>query len=100
MGTADHPYQALQCAGTTGGTLATCRTAVLTALNAALAKLGGFSQEANWDGTQLPTAQYGAPSSHTVEDADSIGFTDFSLLGVPNMPWENRPTFQQVVEVH
>ncbi len=100
LGTADHPYQALQCAGTTGGTLATCRTAVLTALNAALAKLGGFSQEANWDGTQLPTAQYGAPSSHTVEDADSIGFTDFSLLGVPNMPWENRPTFQQVVEVH
>lgn len=100
LGTAQHPYQALQCGGVQGGTLAACRAAVLTALDAALQKLGGWSQQAKWDGTQLPTAQYGAPSSHTVEDADSIIFTDFSLLGVPNMPWENRPTFQQVVEVH
>lgn len=99
LGTANHPYRALKCGGKGEGSLAACRTAVLTALSSALNTLGGVANEANWDGTQLPSAQYGTTTGHTVEDYDSIIFTDFSLLGVPNMPWENRPTFQQVVEV-
>lgn len=99
MGTANHPYRALKCGGKNGGSLTSCRAAVLTALDSALNTLGGISNQANWDGTQLPSAQYGTATGHTVEDYDSIGFTDFSLLGVPNMPWENRSTFQQVVEV-
>ncbi|HEU0196934.1 MAG TPA: penicillin acylase family protein [Nevskiaceae bacterium] len=99
LGTANHPYQVLKCGGADGGSLAVCRTAVLTALGTAVNTLGGWDNQANWNGTQLPSAQFGSTTGHTVEDYDSIIFTDFSLLGVPNMPWENRPTFQQVVEV-
>jgi hypothetical protein len=29
---------------------------------------------------------------------DSIGFRTLGLVGQPNIDWQNRPTFQQVVE--
>ena len=29
---------------------------------------------------------------------DSIGFRALGLVGQPNIDWQNRPTFQQVVE--
>ncbi len=90
-------YRALKCAGT--GTLTDCRNAVLTALGSALTTLGGVSNEANWNGTQLPSAKYGNTTGHTVEDYDAVQHTDFSLLGVPAIRWLNRPTFQQVVEI-
>jgi acyl-homoserine lactone acylase PvdQ len=90
-------YRYLQCAGT--GAVADCRQAVLTALTQALTDLGGLSNMANWDGTQLVSQQYGT-TGHTVEDYDSIQTEDFSLLPVPPMNWENRPTFQQAVQVY
>lgn len=84
MGSADHPYQALACAGS--GTLTDCRAAVLTALAAAITDLGGLSNQANW----------GAG----IEAAEQIEPTNFSLLPTPPIPWVNRPTFQQVIEIH
>jgi acyl-homoserine lactone acylase PvdQ len=90
-----HNYQALKCAGT--GVLADCRNAVLTALTSALNDLGGISNMANWDGTTL--ANEAGDSNATVEKYDAIVPTDLSELAVPAIPWINRPTYQQVVEV-
>jgi hypothetical protein len=33
-----------------------------------------------------------------IEANDSIQYTAVGLVGAPAMPWQNRPTFQQVVE--
>ena len=91
------PYRQLECAG--GGD---CRAAVLSALDSALARLGGIDNLANWDGTTLGV--YSARSSdpaadQTVEDYDATRHIGLSLLPVPAIRWINRPTFQQVVEI-
>jgi acyl-homoserine lactone acylase PvdQ len=88
-------YRALKCAGT--GTLTDCRNAVLTSLDAALNDLGGLSNQANWDGSQIPNAKN--KSGAKVEDYDSVEHTSFSFLPVPPIHWINRPTFQQAVEI-
>jgi hypothetical protein len=88
-------YQALKCAGT--GVLADCRNAVLNALDNALSNLGGISNMANWDGTTLPNEA--GDSKATVEKYDSIVPVDLSELAVPAIPWINRPTYQQVIEI-
>lgn len=95
------PYRALRCGGGAGDA-ATCRTAVLAALDSALARLGGIDNQANWDGTALGvySARSGDPAAgQTVEDYDAVRHIGLSLLPVPAIPWTNRPTFQQVVEV-
>lgn len=91
-----HPaYRALRCAGRED--FASCRSAVLGALDEALADLGGWRARAFWSGRHLPNA---AAKAHAeIENYDQIEFEDFSLLPVPSMPWVNRPTFQQVVEI-
>ncbi|HVT34521.1 MAG TPA: penicillin acylase family protein, partial [Nevskiaceae bacterium] len=93
-------YRSLKCAGT--GVLADCRKAVLDSLDAALADLGGLSNQANWSGA---ASRYGdcpsssipgqSVSSCNVEDYDSVRHTSFSFLPVPAIHWINRPTFQQ-----
>ena len=88
-------YQTLKCAGS--GTLGDCRTAVLAALDDALTDLGGLSNIAKWDGKAL--SNEAGDKNATVEKYDQIQFTDFSLLADPAMPWSNRPTYQQVIEV-
>lgn len=96
LGTPGHTdYRSLKCAGT--GTVDDCRNAVLTALDSALSDLGGLSNIANWDGTQLSNPA--GKSKVKVEAYDAITFSAFSLLPVPDMPWSNRPTYQQVIEV-
>ncbi|MDB5977968.1 MAG: penicillin acylase family protein [Nevskia sp.] len=90
-----HEYQALKCAGT--GVLADCRNAVLSALDSAIAELGGISNMAKWNGTQLPNMQ--GLSKATVESYDSITPSDFSALPAQPIPWQNRPTYQQVIEI-
>ncbi|MDI3259634.1 MAG: penicillin acylase family protein [Sinobacteraceae bacterium] len=98
LGTPNHTdYRALKCAGT--GTLEDCRHAVLAALDAALTDLGGLSNLDHWDGTQLANPADGK-TGETVETYDEVKHTDFSLLPVPPIRWLNRPTFQQVIEIH
>ena len=72
-------YQVLRCAN---GTLAGCRAALLSSLKAAIAELGGDAPQ--WDAD---------------EASDSILYRAVGLVGIPDSPWQNRPTFQQVVEV-
>jgi hypothetical protein len=72
-------YRVLRCAD---GTLAGCRAALLSSLRAAISQLGGD------------------PSQWTDDPADdAIKYRAIGLVGVPDSPWQNRPTFQQVVEV-
>lgn len=83
-------YKVLRCANSNAPE--DCRLAVAGALDAALATLGGLQNQANWDGSQLYDGT-------TVEDNDAVAATSFAFLPVPAIPWTNRPTFQQVVEV-
>jgi hypothetical protein len=89
-------YQALKCAGT--GVVSDCRSAVLSALDAALNDLGGINKQKKWDGKTLYNQQTG-DTGETAETYDFIQSQAFSFLPVPAMPWVNRPTFQQVVEI-
>lgn len=89
-------YRALKCAGT--GAAADCRNAVATSLAQALTDLGGWAARDNWDGTTLVNVQT-LMSGETVETYDAIAHQGFSKLPVATIPWVNRPTFQQVVEV-
>jgi hypothetical protein len=97
LGTPGHTdYRALKCAGT--GVADDCRSAALAALAMALSDLGGWAARASWDGTTLVNAQT-SMAGETVETYDAILHQGFSLLPVPSIPWVNRPTFQQVVEI-
>src|SRR5581483_6151807 len=87
-------YKQIKCAD---GTLIGCRAAILDALDLALGDLGGLSNQANWDGSQL-TYQKGSGCGN-VEACDSVVHTSFALSPVPDMPWLNRPTFQQATQV-
>lgn len=89
-------YRVLKCANST--VAADCRAAVLKSLDQALTDLGGVSNMANWDGSQLSNAKGRANAK--VEDYDAVEHSSFSYLPVPAIPWLNRPTFQQAVEIY
>jgi hypothetical protein len=73
-------YRVLHCAD---GTKAGCVAAVQSSLRAAIAALGS-PDPANW---------------HIDARGDDIQYALGGLALAPNMPWQNRPTFQQVVQV-
>jgi acyl-homoserine lactone acylase PvdQ len=73
------PYRVLRCAD---GTLAGCRRALAASLQAAVDALG--HDPSTWN-------------AH--EHADDIRYSAVGLITLPNSPWQNRPTFQQVVSV-
>lgn len=78
------PYDVLQCAD---GTAAGCRAALVNSLNLAVADL--TSEFASAD-----------PADWSVDPAsEQIEFRPFGLATVDPIPWVNRPTFQQVVQV-
>ena len=78
------------------GGLAACGPALDAALKAAyqaLVKANGgstnvalWTQDANTVATGLTMPQY-----------DAVGFRTIGIVGQPSIPWQNRPTFQQVV---
>jgi acyl-homoserine lactone acylase PvdQ len=79
-----------------GGGPATCRRKVAHALAttyAALVNANGNAQVSTWTDS---TASHVA--GQTMPEFDSIGFRTLGLVGQPNIDWQNRPTFQQVVE--
>lgn len=88
-------YRALKCAGSDDPTV--CRAAVLSALDQALTDLGGLSNQAAWDGTQLVYPK--AADCGEVEDCDAVEHTSFAYQPVPAIHWINRPTFQQAAEI-
>ena len=78
------------------GGLSRCVPALDAALGAtyqALVKANGgstnvalWTQDANTVATGLTMPEY-----------DAIGFRALGIVGQPDIPWQNRPTFQQVV---
>jgi acyl-homoserine lactone acylase PvdQ len=88
-------YRALKCANSSDP--AVCRAAVLTALDQALADLGGLSNQAAWDGGQLVYAR--GAGCGVVEDCDAVEHTSFAFQPPPIIHWINRPTFHQAAEI-
>ena len=80
-GTSASPYRALRCAGSDD--LAACRSALADSLNQAIAELGGIASMDSWN---------------VDETQDQIQHRAIGLASVPAIHWQNRPTFQQVVE--
>jgi acyl-homoserine lactone acylase PvdQ len=79
-----------------GGGPATCRARISKALSttyAALVAANGTSNVGAWNASTLSKQ-----AGQTMPVFDSIGFRALGLVGQPNIDWQNRPTFQQVVE--
>jgi hypothetical protein len=72
-------YRVLRCAD---GTRRGCRGALIRSLRATVQRLGE------------DPGTYRAPVAR-----DEIDFEAVGLLDVASIPWQNRPTFQQVVQV-
>lgn len=79
------PFHRVYCGG---GDRDRCREALAASLRQAVAELVQKYGEdpGGWD------------SDGATEAKDRIRFTSVGLVGVPDLPWVNRPTFQQVVE--
>ncbi|MDR3084501.1 MAG: penicillin acylase family protein, partial [Streptomyces sp.] len=70
------------------------------ALDAALKATYQVLVKANKGSVQVPlwTADANtAAAGLTMPQYDAIGFRALGIVGQPNIPWQNRPTFQQVV---
>jgi hypothetical protein len=80
LGESGAPYQQLRCAGT--GTPADCRAALVASLRETIADLG--TDMSAWD--------------PTLEADDAIDHTALGLADPPNIHWQNRPTWQQVIQ--
>ncbi|MHB8718925.1 MAG: penicillin acylase family protein [Candidatus Dormibacteria bacterium] len=79
-----------------GAGLAGCSAALSTALAntyASLTSINGSTAPATW-ASNSETASTG----RTIPQIDAIAFTAVGVAGQPNIDWQNRPTFQQVVE--
>jgi acyl-homoserine lactone acylase PvdQ len=80
-----------------GGGLTGCRAAVTRALGstyrALLAANGGNPRVASWT-QDTATSQAGV----SLPQYDQIEFSTVGIVGQPPIEWQNRPTFQQVVQ--
>ena len=77
-----------------GGAVTDCKTAIdkaLTDTYNALVTINGTAVVANWKNTT-------ANPKTTMPEFDSIKFATIGLVDQPHMDWQNRPTFQQVVD--
>jgi hypothetical protein len=74
----------------------TCRRAINAALVKtyhALVRANGSSNVAAWTASTESAA-----AKETMPVHDTIGFRALGIVGQPNIDWQNRPTFQQVIE--
>jgi acyl-homoserine lactone acylase PvdQ len=78
------------------GGVATCGPALDAALEATFQAMvkanGGSTNVASWT-ADATTAADGL----TMPQYDAIAFRTLGIVGQPDIPWQNRPTFQQVV---
>jgi acyl-homoserine lactone acylase PvdQ len=79
-----------------GGGLATCPASIDAALaqayQALVAANGGSTDVASWTQDSETAATGTALPAY-----DAIAFRSIGIVGQPDIPWQNRPTFQQVV---
>jgi hypothetical protein len=80
LGQSGTPYQQLKCANT--GVRADCRAALVASLRQTITDLG--TDTAVWD--------------PTLEAGDAINHTALGLADPPDIHWQNRPTWQQVIQ--
>ncbi len=80
LGQSSTPYRQLRCAGSSE--LEDCRAALVASLQQTIAQLGSDRQQ--W-------------ASNLKQD-DAINHTAFGLADPPYSHWQNRPTWQQVVQ--
>ena len=80
LGQSGAPYRRLACAGT--GDRSDCRAALVASLQETITDLG--NDMAQWD--------------PLLEENDAIDHTALGLADPPNIHWQNRPTWQQVVQ--
>lgn len=81
LGTSANPYRELRCADSDDSNA--CRDALADSLNQAIEQLGGIASMDSWN---------------VDESQDQIQHRAIGLSGVAPIHWQNRPTFQQVVE--
>jgi acyl-homoserine lactone acylase PvdQ len=78
------------------GGLKGCRAALDAALESSFKALvkanGGSAKIASWTADTNTAA-----AKLTMPQYDAIGFQVLGIVGQPNLPWQNRPTFQQVI---
>ena len=88
-----NPYSQGYCGS---GSLARCQAALQAALQQtidALSSAYGSSDPASWTCSRSNSGQ-----GQCNPAADDIVFSPVGVGSVPNIPWVNRPTFQQVVQ--
>jgi acyl-homoserine lactone acylase PvdQ len=87
-------YSRIYCGG---GSRRSCRARLLASLRAAAAAVAssqGTSAPSRWrEPVTCPIPAQGFPP------CDEIVFTPLGAVQTPPIPWQNRPTYQQVVEV-
>ena len=74
----------------------TCPQAIDSALNAtynALVQANGSSKVGAWTASTASKA-----AGQTMPQFDAIAFRALGIVGQPNIDWQNRPTFQQVIQ--
>jgi acyl-homoserine lactone acylase PvdQ len=81
-----------ECAGGPTTCTGTIDAALLKTYQA-LATANGTTNVAAWTASSASKA-----AGQTLPQYDSIAFKVLGLVGQPNMDWQNRPTFQQVIE--
>jgi len=93
------------CVGAETSAATRCSAAITQAFRNARAALisanGGSTEASSWTQdtqTQQEGRKSTPPQPVTMPDFDAIQLTSVGIVGQPNMDWQNRPTFQQVVE--
>jgi acyl-homoserine lactone acylase PvdQ len=90
------PFSGAVTARLCGGGLHHCGPALDAALASAYQALvkanGGSADVASWTADSNTVA-----AKLTMPQYDAIGFQTIGIVGQPSIPWQNRPTFQQVV---
>jgi hypothetical protein len=66
---------------------------------------GGSTDPASWtvspalaNANRAAAAAFPPGAPQTMPQYDAIAFRTLGLIGQPSLDWQNRPTFQQVVE--
>ncbi|HTW18717.1 MAG TPA: penicillin acylase family protein [Mycobacteriales bacterium] len=82
---------------------ASCRGAINRALLATyqtLKKENGSAKVSSWtvDSALLADRTATGQKKETMPEYDAIEFAPFGLIGQPQINWQNRPTFQQVIQ--
>ena len=90
IGASAHPYSQSYCGGASA-----CRSALIAALQATidhLTQVYGSANPTAWTCSRSNGAGKCNPAT------DDIKFSATGVGSIPDMPWVNRPTFQQVVQ--